>query len=210
MQDFWVNVGKIVTRANKYGPMTANQLDATPETLSLLLERIANEDAAALRSLYELSSSKLFGLALRILVRREWAEEVLQDSFINIWRFAGDYRKGLSAPMTWMAAIVRNRALDHLRRVNSAETEWSETLDDLLPTSEPSPAELTSMSQQARQLAICMQRLDASQRQAVALAYLRDQSHSEVAQALKVPLGTVKSWIRRGLEKLKSCLGSLQ
>jgi RNA polymerase sigma-70 factor (ECF subfamily) len=210
MHEFCINVSKIATRAPRHGPMPANQLEPTPETLSLLLERIATEDAAALRSLYELTSSKLFGLALRILIKREWAEEVLQDSFINIWRFAGDYRKGLSAPMTWMAAIVRNRALDHLRRVNSAETEWSETLDDLLPTSELSPAEIASMSQQARQLAICMQRLDASQRQAVALAYLRDQSHSEVALALKVPLGTVKSWIRRGLEKLKTCLGGLQ
>lgn len=182
--------------------------DLTPDALAALLGRIAREDAPALRELYELTSSKLFGLALRILVKREWAEEVLQDSFINIWRFAADYRQNLAAPMTWMAAIVRNRALDHLRRVRSVETEWSEALDDLLPAPGPGPAELTLMSQQARQLALCMERLDANQRQAVSLAYLRDQSHSEVAESLKVPLGTVKSWIRRGLEKLKTCLGA--
>jgi RNA polymerase sigma-70 factor (ECF subfamily) len=189
--------------------MTAIRLDPTPQTLSALLERIANQDARALRSLYELTSSKLFGLALRILTKREWAEEVLQDSFINIWRFAGDYREGLSAPMTWMTTIVRNRALDHLRRVSSVETEWSEALDELIPGNDLGPAETTSMGQQAQQLALCMQRLDSNQRQAVALAYLRDQSHSEVADTLKVPLGTVKSWIRRGLEKLKTCLGGL-
>jgi RNA polymerase sigma-70 factor (ECF subfamily) len=183
--------------------------ESTPDRLAALLERIAREDAAALRELYEIAASKLFGLALRILVKREWAEEVLQDSFINIWRFAGDYRRGLSAPMTWMAAIVRNRALDHLRRVNSAETEWSDTLDDLLPAAGPDPAESALLSQHAKQLAICLQGLDPNQRQAVSLAYLRDQSHSEVALALKVPLGTVKSWIRRGLEKLKTCLGGL-
>jgi len=189
-------------------PPATHPSDPTPETLSALLERIAREDAEALRALYELTSSKLFGLALRILIKREWAEEVLQDSFINIWRFAADYRPGLAAPMTWMAAIVRNRALDHLRRVRSAETEWSEALDELLPAPGPGPAELTLMSQHARQLALCMERLDANQRQAVSLAYLRDQSHSEVAESLKVPLGTVKSWIRRGLEKLKTCLGA--
>jgi RNA polymerase sigma-70 factor (ECF subfamily) len=82
-------------------------------------------------------------------------------------------------------------------------------LDDTLPASEADPSDQLLMSEEARQLAICMQRLDANQRQAVALAYLRDQSHSEVADVLKVPLGTVKSWIRRGLEKLKACLGGL-
>ena len=189
--------------------MTANPRELTPETLAELLERIAREDAAALRELYDLAAPKLFGLALRILSKHEWAEEVLQDSFVNIWRFAGDYRRALSAPMTWMSAIVRNRALDHLRRVSKQETEWSDALDDTLPANEADPSDQMLMSQEARQLAICMGRLEANQRQAVALAYLRDQSHSEVADVLKVPLGTVKSWIRRGLEKLKTCLGGL-
>lgn len=205
---------KINRAAHPTGPMTTTlPHDPTPDTLVQLLDRVASEDAAALRALYDLTSSKLFGLALRILVKREWAEEVLQDAFVNIWRYAGDYKAGLSAPMTWMAAIVRNRALDYLRRQKangaSAETEWSDALDDTLPANEADPSEQMLMSQEARQLAICMGRLEANQRQAVALAYLRDQSHSEVADVLKVPLGTVKSWIRRGLEKLKTCLGGL-
>jgi RNA polymerase sigma-70 factor, ECF subfamily len=187
--------------------MTANPQELTPETLVALLERVAGEDAAALRELYDIASPKLFGLALRILSRHEWAEEVLQDSFVNIWRYAGDYRRGLSAPMTWMSAIVRNRALDHLRRVQAMETEWSDALDDLVASGDPNPEELSTMSAEARQLAQCMETLEPAQRQAVALAYLRDQSHSEIAQVLTVPLGTVKSWIRRGLQKLKTCLG---
>jgi RNA polymerase sigma-70 factor (ECF subfamily) len=182
--------------------MTANPRELTPETLAELLERIAKEDAAALRELYDLAAPKLFGLALRILSKHEWAEEVLQDSFVNIWRFAGDYRRALSAPMTWMSAIVRNRALDHLRRVNTQET-----LDDLVASGDPDPEALTGVSLQARLLAGCMQQLEPAQRQAVALAYLRDQSHSEIAEVLTVPLGTIKSWIRRGLAKLKTCLG---
>jgi RNA polymerase sigma-70 factor (ECF subfamily) len=189
--------------------MTANTSELAPEALVALLERVAGEDASALRELYDAASPKLFGLALRILSRPEWAEEVLQDSFVNIWRYAGDYRRALSAPMTWMSAIVRNRALDHLRRINAMETEWSDALDELVASGDPNPEELSSMSVEARQLAHCMETLEPAQRQAVALAYLRDQSHSEIALVLTVPLGTVKSWIRRGLQKLKSCIGGL-
>ncbi len=89
------------------------------------------------------------------------------------------------------------------------ETEWSDALDELVASGDPNPEELSSMSVEARQLAHCMETLEPAQRQAVALAYLRDQSHSEIALVLTVPLGTVKSWIRRGLQKLKSCIGGL-
>lgn len=196
--------------------MTTMPNEPTPPVLAALLARIAAEDAAALRTLYELTSAKLFGVALRILVRREWAEEALQESFVNIWRYAGDYREALAAPLTWMAAIVRNRALDCLRRQRSvssdgsaATVEWNDALDEVLAGDERDPAESALLSEQAKQLAICLSRLEASQRQAVSLAYLRDQSHSEIAQQLAVPLGTVKSWVRRGLEKLKTCMGGL-
>lgn len=205
--------------------MTTFPSEPTPPELAALLVRVAREDAAALRTLYELTAAKLFGVALRILIRREWAEEVLQDAFINIWRYAGNYQESLAAPLTWMSAIVRNRALDFLRRqkaeraesASGAESsgagaatialaEWSETFEDLLPGDERDPAESALLSEAAQRLAICMKQLDANQRQAIALAYLRDQSHGEIAQTLAVPLGTVKSWVRRGLEKLKHCM----
>jgi RNA polymerase sigma-70 factor (ECF subfamily) len=164
------------------------------------------------------------------LVKREWAEEALQDAYINIWRYAGDYRVSRAAPLTWMTAIVRNRALDFLRRQKAERAEsagrtgptegagftgsttislsdWSESFEDSLPGDERDPADSALLSETARRLAVCMKRLDANQRQAVALAYLRDQSHGEIAQTLSVPLGTVKSWVRRGLEKLKLCMG---
>lgn len=194
--------------------MTTLPNEPTPPVLAALLARVAAQDAAALRTLYELTSAKLFGVALRILVRREWAEEALQESFVNIWRYAGEYREALAAPLTWMAAIVRNRALDCLRRQravasdgSSLTTEWSDTLDEVIAGDERDPADSALLSEQAKQLALCLSRLDASQRQAVALAYIRDQSHSEIAEQLSVPLGTVKSWVRRGLEKLKICMG---
>jgi RNA polymerase sigma-70 factor, ECF subfamily len=194
--------------------MTSFPPEPTPAVLAALLARIAGDDAPALRTLYDLTASKLFGVALRILVKREWAEEALQEAFVNIWRYAGDYRDDVAAPFTWMTAIVRNRALDCLRRQRivtsdglAAQTEWSDMLDEVLAGNDPDPADTALMSEEARRLALCMQRLDAKQRQAVALAYLRDQSHSEIAAVLKVPLGTVKSWVRRGLEKLKLCMG---
>lgn len=196
--------------------MTTLRSEPTPQALAALLARVADEDAAALRTLYELTSSKLFGVAIRILIKREWAEEALQDAFVNIWRYARDYRENVAAPLTWMAAIVRNRSLDCLRRNKATTsdggsatlTEWNETLDEVLPGTDPDPADSALVSEQARQLAMCLERLDANQRQAVALAYLRDQSHSEIADTLSVPLGTVKSWVRRGLEKLKLCMGA--
>jgi RNA polymerase sigma-70 factor (ECF subfamily) len=194
--------------------MTSLPNEPTPAVLAALLARVAMQDARALRTLYELTSAKLFGVALRILVRREWAEEALQESFVNIWRYAGDYREALAAPLTWMTAIVRNRALDCLRRQKAVAsdgsalvTEWSDSLDEVLAGDERDPADSALLSEQAKQLSLCLSRLDASQRQAVALAYLRDQSHSEIAEQLAVPLGTVKSWVRRGLEKLKTCMG---
>src|SRR6201996_7576888 len=148
---------------------TALPNDPTPDTLVDLLERVASEDAAALRALYDLTSAKLFGLALRILVKREWAEEVLQDSFVNIWRHAGDYQASLAAPMTWLAAIVRHRALDHLRRVRTNnETEWDETFDELLPSGATEPGDALSLSQEARALAHCLDTLEPTHRQAIA------------------------------------------
>jgi RNA polymerase sigma-70 factor (ECF subfamily) len=96
--------------------MTPLSSDPNGDILAPLIERIAIHDTAALRELYELTSPRLFGQVIRMLGRREWAEEVLQEAFINIWRFASDYRQSVSAPMAWMVAIVRHRALDYLRQ----------------------------------------------------------------------------------------------
>jgi RNA polymerase sigma-70 factor (ECF subfamily) len=202
-------------------PMTTpSPAEPTPSVLAALLARVARQDAAAMRALYELTAAKLFGVALRILVKREWAEEALQESFVNIWRHAGEYREERSAPLTWMSAIVRNRSLDCLRRQHVGRTdadagfagfaEWSDVFDESLPDDSRDPVDAALVSQSARRLAYCMQRLDAHQRQAVALAYLRDASHGEIAETLAVPLGTVKSWVRRGLEKLRTCMGATQ
>ena len=185
----------------------------TPPTdaeLMQLLASIAAHDEAALKTLYEQTSSKLFGLALRVLGHRDWAEDVLQEAFITIWRVAGDYRASLSPPMAWMGLIVRSRALDLLRRRSADRAHLTHELDDEMAHGiegdSPNPMDTTQASEQAFALHQCLGRLENKQREVVSLAYLRDQSHGELAEQLQLPLGTVKTWIQRGLEQLRQCM----
>jgi RNA polymerase sigma-70 factor (ECF subfamily) len=175
-----------------------------------LLDRIADSDESALKALYDATSPKLFGLALRVVNKREWAEDVLQEAYMHIWRAAADYRASLSPPMAWMGLIVRSRALDFLRRRASERMHLTQELDDYLSDTiegdTPNPMNTALASEQAWALQQCMNQLDIKQREVVSLAYLRDLSHSDLAAQLKLPLGTVKTWIRRGLEQLRGCM----
>ena len=188
----------------------AMNLESNDADMIQLLDRIALQDAAALKALYELCSSKLFGLAVRVVSNREWAEDVLQESFLSIWRGAGDYRASLSPPMAWMGLIVRSRGLDFLRRRASQRTHLTQEIDevmaDTLALDAPSPMDTAQASEQAWALHQCLVKLENRQREVVSLAYVRDLSHSELALQLKLPLGTVKTWIRRGLEQLRVCM----
>lgn len=181
-------------------------LDA--DALSGLLSRSARNDQAAFAELYQRTSAKLFGVALRIVRRQDWAEDVLQESFVNIWHHARDYTASKSAPMTWMTSIVRNRSLDWLRRPREETPEAFEGMIEGTPDDGPGPLARLAQRSEATRLARCLQTLDASQRQSIALAFFHGLSHSEMAAHLRAPLGTVKTWVRRGLERLKSCLGS--
>ena len=176
----------------------------------LLLDHVAQQDAVAFKQLYEQCSSKLYGLAIRVVENRAWAEDVLQDAFLVIWRTAGDYRASLSPPMAWMGLIVRSRGLDFLRRRASQRShltqEIDDTLADTLENDAPSPMDTAQASEQAWALHQCLQKLENRQREVVSLSYMRDLSQSELAAQLKLPLGTVKTWIRRGLEQLRVCM----
>ena len=181
-----------------------------PEQLSDLLARCALRDQRAFATLYQFSSAKLFAVAVRITRRRDWAEEVLQEAFVNIWNHAAGYNSAKSAPMTWMTAIVRNRALDWLRRPREVEIdEEHEELMASIPDESPGPEELLRRSLEAGELAECMKSLTEEQQRSVTLAFFYGLSHGELAEQMRKPLGTVKTWIRRGLDRLKGCLEEL-
>lgn len=185
-------------------------------TLIALLERMGEaslplpQREQAFRTLYEHTSSKMYGLAMRVVSRREWAEDVLQEAYLHAWRAAATYRSSLSPPLAWLGLIVRSRALDFLRRRASERADTALELDgeieETIASDAANPMDTQQASEAAWALHECLRKLEARQRQVVSLAYLRDLSHGELAQQLKLPLGTVKTWIRRGLEQLRGCL----
>lgn len=187
-------------------------MSSTP-TLQDLMAAAARGDHAAFAQVYERTHAHLFGVALRILGRHQSAEDVLQEAFINIWKNAAAYRSNVGGqdiqPMTWLIAIVRNKALDALRsRTRRQETELGEEQGEGASTqaAAPSALDLFSAATQALHIEGCMGGLDGTHRQSLALAYYQGLTHSEVAAQMGAPLGSVKAWIRRGLDKLKDCL----
>ena len=198
------------TKALAELPHNAPMADSQDDDLMALIERVAARDQAALKALYGLTSGKLYGLALRVVRSHEWAEDALQDTFLQIWRTAPDYRASLSPPMAWLGLIVRSRSLDLLRKRKAEREHLTDEIDevmaDTLEGDSPNPLDTSLASQQACALQKCLSQLDHKQREVVSLAYLRDLSHGELAQQLKLPLGTVKTWIRRGLDQLRTCM----
>jgi RNA polymerase sigma-70 factor, ECF subfamily len=181
--------------------------DALAARLVALLAQCALRNQRAFADLYGLTSAKLFGVALRILRRQDWAEEVLQECYVSIWNHAGDYAVQKSAPLTWMTSIVRNRCLDWLRRPRQEATgDEYDIAVEAWQDEAPGPLERLAASSEAAALTRCLQQLEGKQRQSIMLAFFHGLSHSEVAGHMKQPLGTVKTWVRRGLERLKVCL----
>lgn len=176
------------------------------DRLATLLAASAGGDRKAFAELYRATSAKLFAVSLRIVRERQLAEEVLQDSFVSIWHHASDYARAKSAPVTWMAAIVRNRSLDVLRRGAREVEDVDEALAARLVDESADPAGDAERAAGAHAIGDCLAELEADQRQSIALAFFHGLSHSELAERLRRPLGTVKTHIRRGLLRLKDCL----
>ncbi len=191
-------------------PHNARMANTHDGDLMALIERVAARDQVALKVLYDLTSGKLYGLALRVVRSHEAAEDALQDTFLQIWRTAPDYRATLSPPMAWLGLIVRSRSLDLLRRRKVEREHLTDEIDDAMSDTlegdSANPMDTSLASQQACALHQCLSQLENKQREVVSLAYLRDLSHGELAQQLQLPLGTVKTWIRRGLDQLRACM----
>lgn len=187
--------------------MSMSSSDALAHRLAGLLAECALGKQAAFAELYRVTSPKLFGVAIRMLRRRDWAEDVLQECYLSIWTHAADYSVAKSAPLTWMMSIVRNRCLDWLRRphVEGGSDEY-DIMVEAWSDEARGPLERLLAAADASALARCLEQLESKQRQTIALAFFHGLSHSELAAHMRQPLGTVKTWVRRGLERLKGCL----
>ena len=176
------------------------------DPLQPLLAQCALGNRQAFETLYRRVSPRLHGVAYRFMGRSDLAEEVLQEAFVRIWYNAARYEPHLAAPMTWMVNITRNLAIDQLRKHREqplADGQLEAMLDD-----GPSAHEQLHSEREARALNRCLDTLDGKQRQSITVAYFQGLSCAELADHLAAPLGSVKSWIRRGMERLRRCLES--
>jgi RNA polymerase sigma-70 factor, ECF subfamily len=177
---------------------------AEQDELNRLLHRTAQSDRAAFAELYRRTAPKLFGVCLRLLRDRDDAEEVLQEIYVTVWRRAASFDAGRASAVAWLVALSRNKAIDRLRQRRRAVVV-SEDLDDIgdttsTPTAEPDKTE------DYRQLQRCLEALDPQQQRSLREAFFSGATYSELATRWKIPLGTMKSWIRRGLIQLRKCL----
>jgi RNA polymerase sigma-70 factor, ECF subfamily len=181
-----------------------------PETqpLAELIGRCALRDENAFVALYQATSPKLLGVILRIVVRRHWAEEVLQEGYMNVWRRADSYNAGRGAPMTWMTNIMRNQAFDFLRRSEYRAHRRESPTEETLAASNPGPQQQTELSSELARLHRCLEKLGEPQRRCVLLIHHQGFTPAEAAKREAVPLGTVKTWVRRGLMRLRECLSA--
>ncbi|HVV95329.1 MAG TPA: sigma-70 family RNA polymerase sigma factor [Hyphomicrobiales bacterium] len=176
--------------------------------LAASLAAVAAGDRAALAEVYRRSAAKLFGVCLRILGERSEAEDVVQEVYLTVWQRAAGFDPRRASPMTWLITIARNRAIDRLRarraRPPAAPVEAAELVDD--PAA--SALERLEDEDERRRLEHCLGTLDEEPRRAIRTAFFAGATYEELAAARGVPLGTMKSWIRRGLLKLRACLES--
>lgn len=187
--------------------------DEGSERLGHLLSRTALRDQAAFKELYDATIRCLRGVVLRLVRDPAWAEDVLQEAYVAIWNSAQSYAITKSRPMTWLITVARNKALDALRsRSTERATTVSLDIDDgesphLQQADESgTPLDRLMEGMDGVRLKNCLQALDPSQRQAISLAYWFGMTHAELAEHLRAPLGTVKAWVRRGLDRLKGCV----
>ena len=185
-------------------PQIAASAELGPERA--LLERVALGDSAALRALYERCSGRAFSIALRILRSRHEAEEVLQETFLHVWRRAKDYDAVRGGPEAWIVTIARSRAIDRLRSAGVA-ARAVENKDDFAPTAaNPMPIEMAEQRQSRELVEIALKELPPEQRAVVELAYFEGLTQREIADRTGDPLGTVKTRVRLALFKLASVL----
>jgi RNA polymerase sigma-70 factor (ECF subfamily) len=175
------------------------------DQLSAALAQVAGGSRAALEDVYRRTSAKLFGICLRILPERSEAEDALQEIYLNVWRRAGSFDPAKASPITWLAALARNRSIDRLRALRSKQADG---IEGAMAVADDRPSAFDSLesAEDGRRMAGCLDELEARQNEAIRASFYGGANYPELAEKAGVPLGTMKSWIRRGLLKLKGCL----
>ena len=172
-----------------------------------LVQRLLQQDVNAFEQLYDRHSRQVYGLVLRILQQGSTAEEVVQDVFLQLWRNAAAYDAERGPFVPWLLTLARNRALDHLRLKSERQRRREDQTDELPPVSvAPEYEKQIDERRRVERVRSLMGALIPQQKRAIELAYFEGLSHTEIADRLKEPLGTVKSWIRNGLLRLKEGL----
>lgn len=187
--------------------MTADatdQLSAGGRELVNLLAASANGDRQAFARLYERTSTKLYGICLRLLGNELEAQDVLQETYIRIWQKAERFDPTKASPITWLAVLARNKAIDRLRQRTLPRQDLESALD--VPDDSPSAFDMVESEQNRSRLMGCLEELEERSRAAIRSAFLDGASYPELAEREGVPLATLKSWIRRGLLRLRGCL----
>jgi RNA polymerase sigma-70 factor, ECF subfamily len=184
-------------------------MPASRQDLADALSKIARGDRSAFEAVYAATCVKLYGVVVRILGRRDLAQEVLQDVYVRVWQGAGKFDPTLGSPITWMVAIARNRALDEAKRKTMRSLEDMPELLELaaeLPDADDPLASL-ERTEERRRLEACLDRLEPQRKQILRMAYHYGMTREEIARRIGRPAATVKTWLRRSLAELKDCLG---
>jgi RNA polymerase sigma-70 factor (ECF subfamily) len=197
---------KVGVMSGPTGPTASLEQDAARKQLVAALARIAGGDRGALQLLYRDTSAKLFAVCVRILRDEGEAEDVLQDVYTAVWQRAGTFDPARASPITWLVAIARNRSIDRLRSgAMAARTRMMEEADDVSDNAPDALAQIESL-QEERRLTDCLGELEPRHAVAIRFAFLDGMTYDELARRMNVPLGTMKSWIRRSLLRLRECL----
>lgn len=182
---------------------------STPEARAALkaaMARLADGDQSALQDVYDATSAKLFGICLRILGDQKEAEDALQDVYINLWQRADRYDPSRASPISWLATFARNRAVDRLR--SGKVRQGAVPVEEAAPIADNAPLADSILidAENSARIHTCIEGLEERQRGAIQTAFFEGRTYADLADDADVPLGTMKSWIRRGLAKLKTCL----
>lgn len=178
----------------------------TPAELVWLLAAVAKGDEAAFERLYTATRAKLFGVVLRILRRQDLAEEVIQEVYVKIWNSAGQFNPGVASPITWMASIARNRAIDVVRKKGETSIEEEPSAMEVAADT-PDPLARREMTEELRRLLECVGQLEPERQKLVLLAYYNGWSREQLAVKFEKPVNTVKTWLRRSMLDIRACLG---